>query len=219
MRDFYIIRASNKDLLTGNIYLSPSHPSNFFHFREFFCLTNSRHIFSPPSLFVYWNSVFFDFYCFSTGGGALGGLCVYSHISQSTLNWQHVPFYILRHRRRSETERLRVFWLCGDSFFFLWEFWVALPHCWDLGGWGVFFFSVICGWSQALIQFHSNVVFSNRFHFNGQFQEAAIAKINWASHSRLHPGWKHLSNGVFYWQYGRTASQAAVPLPLELHKT
>lgn len=109
---------------------------------------------------------------------------MYSHISPSPLNRQHVAFYILRHSRRSETEQLRVFWLREDFFFpfcgnFEWH--SRIVEIWGLE---CVFFKVICGWSQALIQFHSNVVFSNRFHFNSQFQEAVIAKINWVSHSR-----------------------------------
>lgn len=79
--------------------------------------------------------------------------------------------------------------------FLFWEFWVVLPHCWDLGV-GVFFY-VICGWSLVLIQFYSNVVLSNRFHFIGQFQQAAIAKIHWVSHLRLHPHWKKIIATAF----------------------
>lgn len=74
------------------------------------------------SVFIFWNSVFFDLYgVFPLAAELWGSLCVFTRFTVD-VKLTTRSILVLRRRRRSETQRLRVFWLCEDFFFFLWEF-------------------------------------------------------------------------------------------------
>lgn len=67
-------------------------------------------------------------------------MCVFTHFTVD-VKLTTRSIFVLRHRRRSETQRLRVFWLCEDFFFLFVGILSGTLALLGFGGWGVFFLS------------------------------------------------------------------------------